>query len=116
MTAPEQIFAQALMLAGELEEREAELLKVFSRSAWNTLAGRLKEDVPAEHCREELISAGSLYALAALYEADFGPRRFVAGELTVEKGDGASIARALRNQADGMLAPFAREGFAFLGV
>ncbi len=114
MTLTEQVYARALALAGELEEREAELLRLFSGAALSALVRRLKEG--GESCREELVAAGSLYALAALMEADCGPRRFAAGELTVEKGEAAEAARRLRRQGDLLLAPFAREGFTFLGV
>ncbi len=114
MTLEELIYAHALALTGELESREAGLLKLFARGAARSLTARLK--VPQESCREALIDAGSLYALAALLETDSGPGRFSAGELTVEKGSVAMSAGALRRQGDRVIGPFVRDGFVFQGV
>ncbi len=116
MSIEELIYAHALDLAGVLEHREAGLLKLFAKSAARLLTGRLTVELSQPGCREALIDAGSLYALAALLEADSGPGRFSAGELTVEKGNAAMTARALREQGDRVLGPFAQDGFVFRGV
>ncbi len=116
MTIQEQIHVRALALTEELDGRRESLLKLFATGALQTLMGRLKEGVSVESCREELICAGSLYALAALMEADAGPARFSAGELTVEKDDIGRTAAALRRQGDLILGPFADGSFAFRGV
>ncbi len=116
MTIAELIYAHALALAGELESREAGLLKLFAKGAALTLTERLRADFSQEDCREALIDAGSLYALAALLEADSGPGRFSAGELSVEKGALGMTAKALREQGDRILGPFSRDGFLFRGV
>ncbi len=114
MSVQELVFVKAMSLIGTLESREGELLKLFCRSAWQSLMGRLREDVSVESCQDVLVDAAGLYALAALRDADGGPRRFSTGELTVER-DGMSAA-TLRAQADTLVKPLVRDEFLFVGV
>lgn len=116
MTLTDQIYAQALMMAGHLSVQQDALLRVLCRVSKTTLEGRLRGGVTPEDCRADFIAAGSLYALAALSEADNTPERFTAGELTVQRGSGSAAANCLRCQADLMMAPYVRDSFAFLGV
>ena len=74
MTLTEQIYAQALLLAGELEQRQTELLKVLCQGANNALAGRLRDGLTPEDCKADFIAAASLFALSALSAADEIPR------------------------------------------
>lgn len=116
MSLTDQIYAQALMMAGELTAPQDALLRVLSRVACGTLSARLRENVRPDDCKADFVAAGSLYALAALSEADGGPESFTAGDLTVRRGSGSAAAHCLRCQAELMMAPYVRDGFAFLGV
>lgn len=116
MTLADQIYAQALLMAGSLSQSQDALLRILCRVAKNNLEGRLRSGLTPEDCRADFIAAGSLCALAALSEADDSPERFTAGELTVQKGDICAAARCLRRQAELIMAPYVRDCFAFLGV
>ena len=120
MSLTEQIYAQALLLAGELEQKQMALLRVLCQGANNALASRLRDGLTPEDCKADFIAAASLYALAALGEADDQSRmeEFRAGDLTVrqsgEHRDAAS--RCLQRQADMMILPYLKDRFSFLGV
>ena len=116
MNLTDQIYAQALVMVGQLTPEQDALLRVLCQAAKATLAGRLRRGVTPEDCRADFISAGSLLALAALSESDTGPERFTAGELTIQKSGGSAAARCLRSQAELILMPYVRDCFAFLGV
>ena len=60
MTLTEQIFAHALVLAGELEPRQEALLKVLCRSAENALSMRLRQGLTPEDCKADFLSAAGL--------------------------------------------------------
>ena len=116
MTLEEQIYAQCLVMAGELSPEQDKLLLVLCRSAKATLAGRLRENLTPEDCRADFVAAGSLLALAALSESDGAPEQFTAGELTLRRRDPNAAARCLRRQAELLMMPYVRDCFAFLGV
>ena len=116
MTLTDQIYAQALMLSGELTSQEDVLLRALCRASKATLAARLRSGITPEDCRADFIAAGSLFALAALSEGDSGPERFTAGDLTIQRSGGSAAARCLRSQAELILMPYVRDCFAFLGV
>jgi len=116
MSLEEQIYAQALVMVGELTVEQDQLLRVLCRAARATLAGRLREKLTPEDIRSDFTTAASLYALAALSESDRSPEQFTAGELTVRRGDSDAAARCLRGQAELLLAPYCRDRFAFWGV
>ena len=110
-----QVFAQAALLAGQLEEEKMELLKVLCQAAAASLKARLKENVTMEDCRSDFLMAASLGALAALRETEDGMEEFRVGDLTVKQG-GRSGADGLRKQAEQIMAPWLKDSFAFLGV
>ena len=112
----EQIFAQALLMAGELTVEQENLLQMLSRVARRQLEGRLRPGITAEDCRADFVCAGSLLALAALSESDGCPERFTAGELTIQRGSQSAAAQCLRGQAELLMMPYVRDSFAFLGV
>ena len=116
MTLTDQIYAQALLMAGELTVEQETLLQMLCRVSKVQLEGRLRPGLTAEDCRADFICAGSLLALAALSESDGGPERFTAGELTVQRGNRSAAASCLRGQAELIMMPYVRDGFAFLGV
>lgn len=116
MTLEEQIYAHALVMAGPLEEQQDALLKVLCQAAKATVAGRLRRGLAPEDFQADFIAAASLFALAALTEADSSPEQITAGELTVRHGDRNAAARCLRGQAELLLVPYVRDSVAFLGV
>ena len=116
MSLAEQIYAQALLMAGKLSQEQDALLRMLCRVAKTNLEGRLREGLTAEDVRADFISAGSLLALAALSESDGSPERFTAGDLTIQRGTASAAARCLRGQAELLMMPYVRDSFAFLGV
>ena len=116
MNLTDQIYAQALVMVGSLTAEQDALLRVLCQAAKATLAGRLRSNITPEDCQADFIAAGSLLALAALSESDSGPERFTAGELTIQRGSQSAAARCLRGQAELLMMPYVRDGFAFLGV
>ena len=116
MSLEEQIYAQALVMAGPLPAEQDNLLRVLCRAAKATLAERLRENLKPEDFASDFVTAASLFALAALSESDTGPREFTAGDLTVRKSDKNTAARCLRGQAELLMVPYVRDAFAFLGV
>ena len=116
MSLTEQIYAQALLMAGKLSQEQDELLRMLCRVAKTNLEGRLRSGLTAEDLRADFIAAGSLLALAALSESDGSPERFTAGELTVQRGEPSAAAKCLRGQAELLMMPYVRDSFAFLGV
>ena len=116
MTLAEQIYAQALLMAGQLSQEQDALLRMLCRVAKTNLEGRLREGLKAEDLRSDFVAAGSLMALAALSESDGSPERFTAGELTIQRGSSSAASKCLRGQAELLMMPYVRDGFAFLGV
>lgn len=116
MSLTEQIYAQALLMAGKLSREQDELLRMLCRVAKTNLEGRLRSGLTPEDLRADFIAAGSLLALAALSESDDSPERFTAGELTVQRSEPSAAAKCLRGQAELLMMPYVRDSFAFLGV
>ena len=101
----EQIYAQALLMAGKLTAEQENLLQMLCRVAKQQLEGRLRPGITAEDCRSDFVSAGSLLALAALSESDGGPARVPAGELPRQRGSQSAAAQCLRGQAELLMRP-----------
>ena len=81
------------------------------------IGGRLRPEVRSEDCEDAFILACAWLALAGLAAGETGGGRFTAGEVTIQEGDGAARAAALRLQAETVLGPWlADRGFAFQGV
>ena len=81
------------------------------------LKWRLRPEVRSEDCEDAFILACAWLALAGLAAGETGGGRFTAGEVTIQEGDGAARAAALRLQAETVLGPWlADRGFAFQGV
>ncbi len=120
MTLSELIYSQAALLAGELEERQTELLKLLCTVAASSLAARLREGLTPEDCKADFIAAASLYALGALdassEESDI--QEFKAGDLTVKQASTTrdTASRCLQRQADMLIGPYLKDCFSFTGV
>ena len=119
MTLKEQVYAQAALLAGQLEAEQAHMLSVLCTASTASLAARLKDGLRPEDCKADFVAAASLFALAALngVKDQASLEQISAGDLTIKKGNGADTAsNVLRNQAELMIAPYLKDCFAFLGV
>ncbi len=118
MTLKEQVFAQAALLAGQLESQQMDILNALCTASTASLSARLKEGLRPEDCKADFIAAASLFALAALNGVkDTSPEQISAGDLTIRKGtSGDAASNCLRNQAELMIAPYLKDRFSFLGV
>ena len=116
----DQVYAQALLLAGDLEERQSQLLQILCTAATASLNARLRDGLTPEDCRAEFVAAASLYALASLGEAaeTASVEEFQAGDLTVRqtKAGRDAASNCLQRQADMMILPYLKDRFSFLGV
>lgn len=112
------VFSQAALLAGQLDERQTELLKLLCQGAVNALTVRLRDGLTAEDCKADFVAAASLYALAALQDAGAAAdvAEFRAGDLMVKRGGMDTASRCLHRQAELIIQPFLKDSFAFLGV
>ena len=117
MTLTEQVFAQAALLAGELDGRQTNLLRLLCGASASSLTARLREGLTPEDCKADFIAAASLLALNGV-DDDARVEEFKAGDLTVKQGsknrDAAS--QCLQRQAELVIAPYLKDGFSFRGV
>ena len=113
MTVTDQVIAQAQQLAGD--SQDSELLNLLCRAAVSTLAAQLREGFTPESCREDFVTAASLYALS---QWQTGPlREFKAGDMTLKSADGGELRpEILREQAMQLMRPYCLSRFDFRGV
>ena len=118
MMLNQQVYAQAVILAGEMDSRQSDLLRVLCDISVASLAARLRDGLTPEDCKAEFIAGASLYALAALNEAGQtgGLEEFRAGDLTVKRGGTDTPSRCLHQQADMIMMPLLKDRFSFMGV
>ena len=117
MTLRDQVYAQAALLAGQLEGAQMDLLGALCTAATASLTARLREGLTPNDCKADFIAAASLYALAALNAVDEkGVEQFTAGDITVKKGGSDAASNCLQRQADMMILPYLKDRFSFLGV
>ena len=119
MTLKEQVYAQAALLAGQLETEQAHMLSVLCTASTASLAARLKDGLRPEDCKADFVAAASLFALAALNGVKDGAslEQISAGDLTVRKVNNSDAAsNVLHNQAELMIAPYLKDRFTFMGV
>ena len=117
MTLAQQVFAQAQVLAGELEERQYRLLQVLCQGSASALANRLRTGLTPADCKADFLAAASLFALSALAEAtEEGLEQVVIGDLTLRHRSSDAASNCLRNQAELIIAPYLKDGFSFQGV
>lgn len=118
MTLTEQVYAQACLLAGNLESREQELLLLLSQGAVSSLTVRLREGLTPEDCRADFVAAASLFTLAAISQvskdADMGEVKL--GDVTMKRRDTDAASRCLFNQAELIISPYLADRFSFKGV
>lgn len=114
------VFAQAALLAGELDGHHQALLRVLCQGAVAVLGSRLREGLTPEDCKADFVAAASLYALSSLNSAeDTGKvEEFKAGDLTVKQGAASldAASRCLERQAEQIIRPYLKDSFSFQGV
>ena len=108
MTLTEQIYAQAMVLVQDSCDEKLQLLEILCRSAESSLRQNLRDGLTPEDCKADFVAAASLYALAALSEADEmkNLEQMQIGDVTVKRGSGSAAARCLRKQAQIIMFPF----------
>ena len=111
-----QVYAQARLLSGDLEQEQDRLLELLCSSAATTLSARLRDGLSPEDCKADFIAGASLYALAALSECSTEAEQVKLGDVTVKKPGKNTAANCLRNQADLIMAPYLKDRFSFVGV
>ena len=118
MSLKQQVYTQAVLLAGELSERQLAVLEALCTAGTAALTARLRDGLTPADCKADFVAAASLMALAALdgLDEDRGVAQITAGDLTIRKGDKAAAANCLRTQAELMMAPYIKDGFLFRGV
>ena len=118
MMLTELVFAQAVSLAGQLEEQQSQLLQVLCTASCNSLAIRLRDGITPDDCKADFVAAASLLALAALNEAGKADRleEFRAGDLTIRQSSSDAASRCLHHQAEMIMMPFLKDSFVFQGV
>ena len=120
MNLRDQVLAQALLLAGELTERQQIVLGVLCTATTASLNARLRDGLTADDCKADFIASASLLALAAMagISEDVPVEQISVGDFSVKKGsktyDAAS--NCLRAQAELMIAPYLKDNFSFMGV
>ena len=118
MSLKQQVYTQAILLAGELTEHQMAVLEALCTAGTAALTARLRDGLTPADCRADFVAAASLMALAALDELDEdrNVEQITAGDLTIRKGSRAAAANCLRTQADLMMAPYMKDAFSFRGV
>lgn len=118
MTLTQQVQVQALLLAGELDARQQEILKALCGAVSAGLRARLRDGLSPEDCKADFIAAASLMALAALNSVDENARveQITAADFTVRKSSSDAASHCLQAQAELMMAPYLKDRFAFMGV
>lgn len=117
MSLTEQVFNQARYMAPELTSDQQDLLNTVCQAAVASLEARLRDDLTPEDCQADFITAAGMHAVAAMSEMGdlSGLEQLTAGDVTVRRGHNGA-ADYLRSQAQLLMAPYLKDGFAFLGV
>ena len=120
MTLRDQVLTQSLLLAGELTERQTQLLGALCTATTASLQARLREGLTAEDCKADFIAAASLLSLAAMNSAsnEEQTEQITVGDFSVKNSRGGfdAASNCLRAQAELMIAPYLRDRFSFRGV
>ena len=120
MRLKNQVLAQALLLAGELTQRQQLVLEALCTATTASLSARLREGLTPEDCKADFVAAASLLALAALASVaeDMPVEQITVGDFSVRKGGSShdAASNCLRSQAELMIAPYLKDNFSFLGV
>lgn len=115
MMLAEQVYAQAAVLAGELEPEQRALLDALCTASTASLAARLRNGLTPEDCKADFIAAASLFALAAMNASDNTAEQVTAGDLMIRRRNADAASQCLFNQAMLLIAPYLKDNFCFRG-
>ena len=118
MSLKQQVYTQAVLLAGELSEHQLSVLEALCTAGTVALTARLRDGLTPADCKADFVAAASLMALAALdsLDEDRKVEQITAGDLTIRRSGKAAAVNCLRTQAELMMAPYIKDGFLFQGV
>jgi hypothetical protein len=118
MNLTEQVLAQACLLAGVLEPREQELLRLLCSGAVSSLKSRLRPGLTPEDCRADFVAAASLFALSALSAASEEKNldEMKIGDVTLKRSCADTASKCLHSQGELIIAPYLADRFCFRGV
>lgn len=118
MSLTEQVYAQALLLAGEISEHQKTVLQALCDCKISILTARLRRGLTPEDCKADFIAASSLLALADLGSVGNAEtlEQISVGDFTVRKGSRDAASNCLRAQAELVIAPYLKDQFSFRGV
>lgn len=118
MNLTEQVLAQACLLAGVLEPREQELLRLLCSGAVSSLESRLRPGLTPEDCRADFVAAASLFALSALSAASEEKNldEMKIGDVTLKRSCADTASKCLHSQGELIIAPYLADRFCFRGV
>ena len=118
MSLKQQVYTQAVLLAGDLSEHQLAVLEALCTAGTAALTARLRDGLTPADCKADFVAAASLMALAALdgLDEDREVEQITAGDLTIRKGSRAAASNCLRTQAELMMAPYLKDCFLFRGV
>ena len=108
---------RAMLLAGPLEEPEAQVLGSFCSAGARWAQRQLRPEVDPSHCRESLSTAAALYAMSLYEDLRSANRaeRLSLGELSLSWATGTG-AEGLRAQARRLLESYGKDCFGFWEV
>ena len=100
----EKVFSLALELSG-MEEGEAQGLSLLCQMAVEELTGMLKQGVTPENCGDSFVLAAAQVAVVDWWSLNGRPKKFTAGEVTVEEGqvDPAALRKQALHRLSGKL-------------
>ena len=112
----DQVYTRALVMVGEPDERQQEMLRILCEAGAASLAARLVDGLTPEDCQEEFVTAAAMLAAAGMAGFEEAAE-FKAGDLTVKMKDRKEgTAAELRFQADQLMGPYLKARFLFAGV
>lgn len=118
MTLTQQVYSQAVLVSGVDAAGQELLLEVLCQSAVSGLTKQLRDGITPDDCKADFVAAASLYALAALADADplMRVEQIQIGDVTLKRGGTTAASACLRHQAEMMMAPFLKDNFCFRSV
>lgn len=118
MTMTDQTYAQALLLAGDLNEHQQQVLQALCAAKVSMLTARLRRGLTPEDCKADFIASASLLALADLDSLGGSEtiEQISAGDFSIRRTKQDAAANCLRAQAELMIAPYLKDRFSFRGV
>ena len=119
MTLAEQVYAQARLMAQGLGEENGQVLEALCASAVACVKRRLRDSVEPEDCLADFVTAGAMYALAAMNELGdlvLTEQPAEGEDLTIRRSGSDAAANCLRYQAELLMQPYFKQPFAFISA